>query len=191
MPDYITAAEAIAAVPKLAGNPELAQLITDASDLATSYTGRSFGLATQTEVHDGDNSPRVYLKQTPIMAVSAIVVNGTALDNTDGTGWTFNPYSGELIRGNGQSDERFGLWFPAGFQNVAVTYTSGAIALPGGLTRAVKIILKAMLDTMKGDTRLNSESLGDYSYTVGDPTSMVVPPMAAFLLNSLRLDWIA
>jgi hypothetical protein len=49
MPDYVTQAEVIAALPKLATNPELAELITDASDAVSLYTGRTFGLTTQTE----------------------------------------------------------------------------------------------------------------------------------------------
>jgi len=191
MPDYVTQADVITAVPKLATNPDLANLITDVCDAVSTYTGRTFGLLSLIEAYDGSNQPRLWLRQTPVLSITSVTVNGEPIDNTNGDGWTVNPSTGELRRGNGQTDGRFAPWFPKGTQNIVVNYTAGSLNLPPSVRRAIILWIKMVADSMKVTGQFQSEKLGDYSYTIGDPSSLMMPPLVRFFLGPWVQDWIA
>src|SRR4051794_7015573 len=126
MADLIAAADVTAAVPALAASPDLADLIADASAAVEDYCGREFqGVAAATETYDGTGLARLFLARRPVVAVTAVAIDGTALDNTDGQAWSSDPDTGELRRGPGHSDVAFPARFPAGLRNVSVAYSAG------------------------------------------------------------------
>jgi hypothetical protein len=142
------------------------------------------------EFHDGRNLPRIWLRQRPVIAVSNVIINGDALDNTFGSGWHFRGDTGELIRGNGQDDTRFVPWFPAGQQNIEVVYSAGFVAVPDPVVEAACWTVKWMYDQGKISGVFRSESIGDYSYTLSDKNlDQDLPPhIAAMLVDYVQDD---
>jgi hypothetical protein len=172
---------------KLLARTDLQDLIDDANAAVDMRCNRTFAVTTYTEAHDGENGPRVWLRNPPILSITSVTINGTALDNTFGDAWTFSPGSGELLRGNGQDDPRFAPWFPKGRQNVVTVYNGGFSPLPGAVRRATLVLVKHLAAATKVTGMFRSESIGDYSYTIGDPESVAFPPLAAELLEDFIL----
>src|SRR5579862_9280553 len=94
------------------GDTRQTSLIARASEKVIGYCRRpGFAQTSYVETHNGANRPWLWLRQRPVLAVSAVTVNTEPLDNTFGDAWSFVPETGKLIRGNGQDDPRFAPWF--------------------------------------------------------------------------------
>jgi hypothetical protein len=189
MTDLVTQQEVTDAWAAFASLPAArkAQLITAASRAVERYCDRTFASGTVTDTIDGDNSPRVFLSRPPITSITSVTVNGSALDNTYGDAWSFNPDTGELLRGDGKDDPRFATWFPRGFRNVVVVFVGGYSSIPEDVKEATIETVKHMHDLAKKTGVYQSEAIGDYSYTLADPTRLALPPLAQMLLSSYRL----
>lgn len=179
--DLVTAADVIQAVPRLQGYPDLADLITDVSDAVIVHCGQAFNLTGYTEVYDGGDQPRLWLRHLPVLVVSSVTIEGNAVDNSLGDGWTFNPATGELRRGNGQQEAQFEAWFPFGMQNVVVSYTAGAYPIPRSVRRAVIFTVKHWVDATKHTGVFSKEELGDYRYELAE-VQVKLPDIARDLL---------
>lgn len=121
--------EALIQVPIPAADQDWANAaIAAASGAIRAYTNQMLTLVEDDElVLSGGGGP-LLLPELPVVAVSAVSVDGTALASSD---FTFEANTGELIR--------LGTWPPAlpyptcwayGYRNVAVTYTHGYDPLP-------------------------------------------------------------
>lgn len=175
---------------KLLRLDDLPDLITAASELVALRCRRTFQVADLTEAYDGTDRARIWLKRPPINSVSAITINTWSLDNTLGDAWGFDSDTGELFRGNGQADLRFAAWFPRGRQNVLVSYNGGFATIPGPVKRATIVMVKHLADGSKHTGILQSEKIGDYSYTLADLDKIGMPPLAEILLQHFVLDWV-
>lgn len=147
-----------------------ASLIAVASDKIARHCRRGFAQEFLTEHHDGKNLPRLWLRRRPVRVVQAVTVDGDALDNTDLTAWTFNPATGELIRGSGLDDRRFPAWFPSGSRNIIVQYWAGYATVPDLVAEAAVKTVRWLwtLDQPGGTGVMQSERIGDYSYSRAD-----------------------
>jgi hypothetical protein len=178
--------------PKFAALPATRQasLVSRASQKVLDHCRRGFIQQAVTEAHDGKNSPRLWLRRVPVITVSAVTVNGEAIDNSQGDGWTFKPRTGELVRGDGIDATRFAQWFPSGCQNVVVQYWGGYAAVPGPVLEATCWAAKWMSDRGKISGIFQSESIGDYSYSLADPKGMplALPDEICALLAEYVLD---
>lgn len=144
----------------------------------------TFDEATYTdEVYDGNDSDTLVLKNTPITAVSAVKVRSGLADATPETLDT-NTYvfEGRLLRRLSDSDLYWespvgfrlnaaatvvsAAKWPAGFQNVLVTYTAGYTSFPADLQLAMYRLVDSLLARIGRDSNLQSENLGDYGYTM-------------------------
>jgi hypothetical protein len=186
--DLITAADITDR--RLRNHPDLDDLITAASDLVQQHCRRTFAQATLTELYDGDNRPRIWLRRPPIASVSAITVNSWAIDNTDGDAWVFDADTGELRRGSGWDDQNFTSWFPRGLQNVQVSYVGGYSTIPALVKRATRIWVKHLALTERHTGVFNSEKIGDYSYTLGKSEDLAAPAVVQAMLTNYVLDWV-
>jgi hypothetical protein len=184
----IAPSDVIQAIPRLATLADLQDLIYDVSAAVITHVGQSFGLATYTETHNGADRSRIWLRNLPIVSVTSVTVEGTAIDNTNGDGWTVNPATGELRRGSGQQDQQFEAWFPTGLQNIVVVYTAGA-GVPREVRRAAILTVKHWVDATKNTGVFESEDLGDYSYTLSG-VQVKLPAIAEQLLAPYILDFI-
>ena len=183
--DLATDAEVTAAWPGFAKLPadERAALISDASAAIEDYCRRSFDAGTATEVRSGNNQPRLWLRNTPVVSVASVTVNGAEYTNADGSDWTVVAATGELVRGSGLADPRFGPWFPRGTSNITVVYDHGYASVPGPVRRACILAVRSLAELAKASGVYDSESLGDYSYTRGSASQAAIPDAAKALLS--------
>jgi hypothetical protein len=179
-PDPFVTAESITAFwAAFANLPTLAQtaLIDTTNEKLQEFIRRPILQNTLVVNLDGQNSPTLWLKLTPIIQVTSVIVNGFALDNTYNTAWNFEPLTGKLSRGSGLDDPRFCPWFPKGQQNVQVTYFGGYQTMPARLTMAGVYMAKYLYEQTKITGIYSAESIGDYSYTLNAAYSgLTVPP---------------
>jgi hypothetical protein len=67
--------------------------------------------------------------------------------------------------------------FESGVQNVFVDYTAGFSTIPDALEWACLAITKMLYDKIKKDLNLQSETLGDYSYTAASAAAGFIVPV--------------
>ena len=161
------------------------RLINAASTRVDSHCRRPFGFSQQvvTETIDGKNQPSIYLALRPVVQILGVTINSYSLDNTLGNAWTVNPNSGRLVRSDGLDWPRFGAFFPAGLQNVAVQYWGGYNPVPDEIVTATAWICRWLQDQGKLSGLFAEEAIGDYSYKLRDKIiSQTLPEHIAALL---------
>lgn len=172
--------------------------------------------ASHTERIDGEWSPDILLKFTPVTAISSVVVTTSAsgsytVDTTllemDGiaiaslsTG-TSAGVTGRLgYRNNGFGSTK--AWFDTGIQEpsllsvapnfggggnrVVVAYTGGYAAAPDDLILAANILAASMYRARTRDSSLKSEQLGDYSYTLDTQSGAGIPAEVESIIGNYR-----
>lgn len=182
-----TTADVADAWPKFAAltATRQASLVSRASQAVLDHCRRGFIEMGVAEAKDGDNLSRLWLRRTPIISVSAVAIDGYALDNTSGDAWYFRPGTGELGRGRGHHDFRFGRAWPSGRGNIVVQYWGGYAAVPDPVVEATVWCVKWMSDRARISGIFQSESIGDYSFTLADQEgglSLALPAEIAALL---------
>ena len=182
---YVTSAEVSAAWPGFASlsADEQAALIEVASAQIDAVCRRSLAQQTYVEKHSGINTPRVWLRNRPVVAVAEVKIYDTVLDNSTDEAWTVDALTGELLRGPSWGDPRFNYWFPSGRNNVQVTYSAGYDPIPAAVKRAAILMIQALNDAGKSSDVYKSESIGDYSYSLNDGFKTVVTPIVYGLLE--------
>jgi len=127
------------------------------------WTGRSFSAsAERVDYLPGNGTNTLFLKYGPVSAVTEVVesayVGATAVTVTGATesGWVFQ--DGKLLRKGG-----YAWWADSSYR---VTYTAGyaAGAEPADVRQAVLDLVGAGFRA-RGSEELQSESIGDYSYS--------------------------
>lgn len=189
MVPLITEDELTAAVPSLATRTDLDLLIGAATVAIERHCDRTFSFATEiAEYLDGNNRSAIWLARPPIADILSITVNGVALDNSDGNAWTYDPNTGELIRGEGQYDPRFANWWAKGFRNVLVVYNGGFNPVPDDVKSAAIAMVKWLVDSYRITGILSSEKIGDYQYAAAIGAGF--PATVAAILAPYRRTWI-
>lgn len=103
-----------------------------ACDICRDVAGQEFNAGTATFVLNGSGTDAVLLPQLPVSSVSAVAVNGTAVDD-----YTLSS-NGTLFRGTvGEDTASSGTW-PSGRQNVSVTAVYGYES--ADLPRSVRMV---------------------------------------------------
>lgn len=172
----------------LARHPDLPALISEASDLIEAWCNRTFAFAADlVESHDGGDVARIWLRRPPIASVTSVVLNGTAIDNTDGYAWTIQPDTGELRRGPPWGDVRFCARFPRGLQNVVVAYAGGFTTIPPRVQRATKILVKHLAESSRATGLYRREKLASYEYEI-NPDGEGLPRSVLRLIEGFVLE---
>ena len=185
MGDLITSANITN--PRLLARADLPLLISAASQMIETHCNRTFALNTAiVEWHDGKDVGRLFLRQPPVQAVTAINLNGEALDNTDQNGWTFRPDTGELRRGPPWGSIDFCSVFSEGSQNVQVTYSGGYSPIPPAVILACVQQVKHMADLSKDTGLYKSEQIGDWRMEI-NPDALDWSPLALRLIEPFVL----
>lgn len=112
---------------------ELRDAILTASDVVEGIVGQ-VGRRTVVETHSGRGTPGLALRQTPALAVTEVTVNGTVVA---ADGYNLSD-AGVLYRVSGYTD----LSWPAGRNNITVTYTAGRTSTPPAVLDAVKELVR-------------------------------------------------
>lgn len=151
----------------LAGRSDAQRLLDAALSLAERFCRRSFAYEEDiVEAHDGGNFPEVWLRRVPVDEVTEVSVDGYEV-----TDYEFNAKSGRLWRGSGYCHQDNAAYFPAGAENVVVTYSGGYAdgEFPGDLKYAVAEGVRGLAREQGRDGTLKSESFaGDWSWTAAD-----------------------
>lgn len=129
-------------------------LLDDASNIIRSYVGQAINyVADDTVELLGVEEPYLNLPETPVISVSAVSVDGTALTTDE-----YSLVGNRLYRSSGWGDGVDDL--------VSVTYTHGHDEIPGLI---VAITLQVAGRVYNNPTGVKSTSLGDYSvsYSAG------------------------
>jgi hypothetical protein len=143
---------------------EQIQLIEAASDSIEQACERTFARATYTDTFDGDNQPRLWLRNRPVVSVTSVTVNNAAMNAAD---YTVDTRLGCVWYGAqgwaGAGRQRRPGW-QTGVQNIVVTYTAGYSAIPAPIKRAAIVQCKYLSDSSRASSVYEFESLGDYQY---------------------------
>lgn len=136
------------AAPNTVSDAQLQLLLSNYSQMVARYINRATSPGSFTESYDGNGRNRLWLRRWPVTAVSAVAVNGQAVQQGNGStgtpGWiptlwdgvstpipepmiTLTP--GWSIPGYGFGGAG-GCGFPQGSQNVSVTYQAGFTISP-------------------------------------------------------------
>lgn len=116
--------------------------------LIDEHTGRHFGETAQyTESYDGNGSDLLVLNHTPVVSVSSVSIDGTGVESSG-----YAVYSAGYIRlVSGESgypvshaigDTR--AVFPAGQQNISITYTALSASVPPFVKLAAMLMIAEM-----------------------------------------------
>lgn len=164
-----TAAAVLAEWPAYGALPAQSQtrLLNTAAQKVLNFCRRTHFLQTMdTEYLNGNGLSRLWLSRKPVITIAAITINGDPLDNTSGHAWSFTPRTGELIRGDGRRDLRFGYRWPHGRRNVAVEYWAGYTAVPDPIVMATIWAVQWLSEQGKVSGVYSAERIGDYNYTL-------------------------
>ncbi len=184
-------------------------LLTSASAVAEERCGRHFARATYTEYYNGNGRRTIWLHERPVQSITSVYVDHDGFYGQGGSGTTPYPASTLLVSGVDYALEldergthsRCGLlhrlrtvwpqtareFYPGritpqsgpAFGNIKVTYVAGYDPIPEDLQYAVCWIASFMKRTIAFGGNLESERIGDYSYTLWHPRFDNVPPELA------------
>lgn len=167
---------------------QLAVVIPAAQAVAERYCNRLFDTATYTELHDGDGTDTLILKNGPITSITSIKVvdaAGTVLSTYDSTAYVpdlrtgivklYDSRYGRLVH------DEFGIlqntqwgnqpYWPRGFQNIQAIYVGGYSSMPADLQLAMYQYVDAILSQSLisvGQNAFTSERLGNYQYALAN-----------------------
>lgn len=110
-------------------DPLLSGLITAASAFIRSWCGRALTVQDFTELRDGNGSARMRLRQTPIAAVTNVMIGGLVVPPGDANATPGYYFSETMLCLNGYRFQR-------GAANVTVIYTAGFATIPDDLAQA-------------------------------------------------------
>lgn len=152
----------------------IARLIDSASAAVEAYLSRTILTAQHVDVRDGNSGLSMMLRQYPVRAVAAVVVNGQTI-----------PQGGAGLPGwrlAGRSLVLDGYRFARGLANVEITYTAGYDTVPPDIEHAcIETVLLALERRNHIDVSSKSLAGETISYITAD-----LPPSARRALDQHR-----
>lgn len=129
--------------------------IDAACEICRLHAEQQFNAGTATESYDGTGTDAILLRRLPVTNAGSVTVNGTAEADFEFTS------NGLLLRGTAGSNPR-PAW-PAGRQNISVTYEHGYSDIPRDVRRvALEIAARTVVQGVA-----QFETLGDVSVRYG------------------------
>jgi len=148
----------------------LSALIPIAESRMARFVGvESFEAADYTELHDGEGSSSVVLRNVPVNSVSSVALtDGDTDTELDPDSYTFDPESGELsLRGMVPWELSDGTGdlarFPEGKRNVKVVYNGGYQTVPGWLQSACIDVVVWLYHNAARNPAVVSRRLGQFA----------------------------
>jgi len=167
----------------------ITELIDAASAVCESFCGRAFGNAARTEVRDGNGEAELFLRVTPVTALTLITIsddfgNSDVFDSSDVR------YDVDTGRMTFRMSSTQGV-FTTGQQNISIVYTGGYTTIPADVQAACILVMRGIyaMSADTGNPGMKSENIGDYSYTRQDDNdcnALVIPGSARALLAPYR-----
>ncbi len=169
----ITAAQFKGYIPSIAAgdtsNDTLFELLIDGvSEAFDGYVGRPLAKTTYTAVYyDGNGKETLLLPNYPIVSITSIAEDGTALTEGENSDYLFYAASGILKRVSGawlKGPKKIKITYVAGYVVQGATPTAPDIALPADLKLACMIqVAREWKKTQDSEWGQTSKSLGDGS----------------------------
>lgn len=188
MADLITSARAqLLAGLSAADATLLASLITAAGDMIEKECRRTFAATTYTKQKcDGNGLSYLYADNFPITALSAIYVLED--DDTEttmaSTNFEYEANTGE-IRFKRNSSAAYAV-FPAGWQNIEVSYTAGFATVPALVQEACAQLTLCLYQAGQRNALVVSESLGAFSRSYADAGGRIPTIVAQCIMQYKR-----
>lgn len=184
-------AKAFLGITGTSQDKRLAGVLAGVEKAVRTYCHRDFTSKERTEYYNGNNRQRLALRERPVTTVTSVQLDNTGYFGkasgsfgasstlTEGTSWVLSydsrdsgvSDSGVLIKLPGVqstfvtiSEQREAIW-PLGVGNIKVVYTAGYTTIPADLQLAVKMLTSLTHASADQGGPLESETLGDYSYT--------------------------
>jgi hypothetical protein len=137
--------------------------IEAACDICRTESGQLFTTLTETITLDGTGTDAILLPERPANTAGTVLVNGTAEANYRLNG------NGVLLRGTAGSDPR-PVW-PAGRQNITVTYSHGYGTVPAD----VRMVALQSASRMVIQGAATEEQIGDVRVKYAAPAADLTP----------------
>lgn len=149
-------------------------LINFASDFIERYCNRKFKAADYiSEVYDGNGETELYLKNAPINSVTTIA-NWDSYNNK--SSYEYTEHTEYMIYGEEGYIYLRSKWV-SGRRNFQITYNGGFETIPYDLRKACADLCSLMKN--HGDKAgLQSEKIGNYSYSLGAGSSVTIGGLA-------------
>lgn len=146
----------------------LQTLISAYSAAVVNFLGRNPVSATYTAKYHGTGTSQLFLKNSPITAVTALIINGASVPASNGVsfGYVFDNHCISLIGGSSYNSGLESLpslspaFFPRGNQNVVITYTAGVSANSAAYAAISQLALEAVAKSYKMKERIGQKSEG-------------------------------
>ncbi len=150
----------------------LSRLITAASAFIQSHLNRTFASQSYTEKRNGNGGQRLSFSNFPVTAVSSVAVDGVAIPAAADATKAGYIFSSTMLFLNGWS-------FTRGYQNVAIAYTAGYVAVPADIEQ-VCIDLVSLKYRERDRIGISSKTLG------GETVNYVKSDLSDEVKNTLR-----
>jgi hypothetical protein len=149
----------------LSSRSDIVEIIVAVSKLAEQFCRRTFSReVNRVETHSGGDYSVLFLRLTPVESIASITHDGQTV-----SAFMFDPTSGKVQRGDGRGHIDFADWFPAGTNNIVITYTGGFARIPDEVKSVVKIGVANYVRELGRDAGLKSENIGgEYSWAAKD-----------------------
>lgn len=169
----------------------LTALIAAASANIEQYCNRTFAQATYAETRNGNGADSIFVRQSPIVSVQSVLVNGLAVPAAADAQHDGFVFDGEriYIRSRSRYPSPSGVvWrFERGVQNVQLAYTAGYATIPADLNQAcVEFVGWKRAKRSRIDKK--NETLGTQQTQGYDLSAAPASVLAA--INSYRLPMI-
>lgn len=163
----------------------LSTLIAAASAAIVRFCGRAFVSTAYTETYSGDGTTELLLRHYPLITLTTVTIT-----DDDGTEYDIATDQFRLDEAAGivhfkpDADDDY-TWWPEGTLNIEIVYTAGYATVPDDVQEACVLTVAALYAAASTDPNLQSESLGDYSFT-RRTAAEAIPAEAQRLLASYR-----
>ncbi len=165
--------------PSAATESMLSRLISAASNYMQTWMSRTIALQSYSEVRNGINGNRIVLKESPIVSVQSLNINGTVVPVRPplGPGASIPPPWGYV--NDDISIMLTGYRFCQGYQNIYVVYTAGYATTPPDIEQAC---IDLIGDWFKYRDRIGKASEGIEGQTI----SFLNPAISARALGVMQ-----
>lgn len=170
----------------------LTSLAGNASAFIERYCNRVFEQASYTEARNGNGADAIYLRNTPIVSVQSVSVDGTSIPAAPDTvsyGYIFDTHK-VYLRGDARVNPITpGIFagypprFQRGIQNIVIAYTAGFAAIPVDVTQAcIELVASKFAKRDRIDTKnavLAGQTVG---YDLSDMPASVKTTLAQWIV---------
>lgn len=170
----------------------LTALVGNASAFIERYCNRVFEQASYTETRNGNGADAIYLRNTPIVSVQSVSVDGTSIPAAPDTvsyGYIFDTHK-VYLRGDARVNPITpGIFagypprFQRGIQNIVIAYTAGFTTIPADVNQAC-VELVAYKFSRRDRTGMKNEVLAQQTggFDMSDMPASVKTTLAQWIV---------